>query len=183
MKHLVANLLLIIGAGFLMASGFLIWQRNVPSRLAFAAVEMAQPTAHTNLTPKIISIPDLRIALPIIAAIHTKSWEVTSEGVSYLTSSPIPGEMGNSILYGHNWPNLLGRLTQARPGQLIEIRFSDGSQKEFEIKYTAEVTPDQSHILSQTQDHRITIYTCSGFLDSKRFVVVAIAREDASSEL
>ena len=41
------------------------------------------------------------------------------------------------------------------------------------IEYTQVVTPDQTHILAPSDDRRVTLYTCTGFLDRKRFVVTA----------
>lgn len=130
------------------------------------------------MAPIGLVIKSVGIELPILPARIQRGgvWESTPRGVSYLSSSPLPGESGNSILYGHNWPNLLGSLPQVKPGSSIEIVFADGSRKKFVITFTSLVTPDQSHILAPTADSRITLYTCAGFLDSRRFVVTAIAQ-------
>ena len=82
--------------------------------------------------------------------------------------------MGNSVLYGHNFPSILGSLTKIKPNDKIEIIMSNGEKKIFTVKYTSIVGQDQTHILSQTKDARITVYTCTGFLDTKRFVATAI---------
>jgi len=125
--------------------------------------------------PELLIVKDLNINLPIYPAqINDGKWEATGKGVSYLSSSPIPGELGNSVFYGHNWKSILGDLTKAKPGQTIEILYADGTKKEFEIMFTQVVTPDQTQILEESNDIRITLYTCTGFLDTKRFVVTAI---------
>lgn len=85
----------------------------------------------------------------------------------------MPGEPGNSILYGHNWTSLFGNLPKTKPGERVDIGFSDGSMQQFIVEYTSIVSPDEIEIIEQTEDTRITLYTCTGFLDSKRFVVVA----------
>jgi len=90
-----------------------------------------------------------------------------------LLDSPIPGRIGNSIFYGHNWTSLLGNLVNAKPGQEISIAFGSGEIERFKISYVQVVKPSQTDILNQTNDRRITLYTCTGFLDSKRLVVVA----------
>ena len=41
------------------------------------------------------------------------------------------------------------------------------------IKADKEVKPNAVEILESADDSRLTIYTCSGFLDTARFVVVA----------
>lgn len=174
------RVLIYFGIFCLTLAGFLYWQRTTPTRLEFdtGKIESASVSS-TNLEPRAIIIRDLAIELPIYpASIKGAKWEATSKGVSYLSSTPVPGEVGNSVIYGHNWKSILGNLVKARPGQAIEVLYSDGSRKEFEIKYTQVVTPDQTQILDQTGDKRITLYTCTGFLDSKRFVVTAILSED-----
>lgn len=75
-------------------------------------------------------------------------------------------------MYGHNWTNLLGSLTKIKTGDTIEIVYVDNSKKEFVVKLIQEVEPDNISILNNTDDKRLTIYTCSD-LDSKRFIVVA----------
>ena len=124
--------------------------------------------------PVAIAIKGLNINLPIIPAeIHSTQWDTTTKGVSWLDNSPEPGENGNSILYAHNWTSLFGNLPKVKPGQKIQIGFKDNTKKNFLVQNTAIVKPNQLGILDQTTDKRITLYTCTGFMDSKRFVVTA----------
>ena len=178
MKIIVSALLISTGIILLFLTGFLIWQRNSPARLAFKVSEIKSAPKQvvlTDLRPVSILLPASNIELPIIQTeLKDGKWLATSKGVSYLISSPIPGEVGNSVLYGHNWPNLLGKLPKVKPGEIISVKFSDGSIKNFPVQYTLIVTPDQTQILNPTSDSRITIYTCTGFLDNKRFVAVGI---------
>lgn len=76
-------------------------------------------------------------------------------------------------MYGHNWTSILGNLPKVKTGDVITVTMHDGKKKDFRIEYTAVVTPDQDYIIDNTNDVRLTLYTCTGFLDSKRFVVVA----------
>ena len=169
----------LLGVMLIFFSAYLVWQRHTPTRLSFDTTSVGEGS-HVSLlnSPSRIRIERLNIDLPIIGAdLEQGKWKATDRGVSYLTSTALPGEMGNSVLYGHNWPNLLGRLVNIKPGDLIEIQSSDGSLRRFRVAYTTTVTPDQTHILAQTDDARLTIYTCSGFLDSKRFVATAILEQ------
>lgn len=127
--------------------------------------------------PAKLIIPALKLELPISPAdIRGTRWEASTTGVSHLATSPIPGEVGNSVLYGHNWPNLLGNLPKIKLGQRLGVIFQDGSEKEFTVILTQTVDPNQTGILSPTEDIRVTLYTCAGFLDRKRFVVTAVLR-------
>jgi len=71
----------------------------------------------------------------------------------------------------------LGNLEKAKSGQVIEIEFKNGEKKHFLIQRLATVWPDQKSVLYPSEDKRITLYTCTGFLDSKRFVVVATTQD------
>lgn len=165
----------IIGIILLLSAAFLIWQRYTPQRLAFNSYPTGGTGTQTSQkTPVRIDIARLNIALPVIPMSITQGkWSATDKGIAYLSGTPLPGDPGNSILYGHNWPNLLGKLVYIVPGDAIKITFSDGTIKRFLVAYTTTVTPDETHILSKSSDTRITLYTCTGFLDSKRFVAVA----------
>lgn len=174
------KLFVVFGATCLFLAAFLIWQRNTPRRLSFRvdSLHTQQTSVVSSKIPRTLIIKDLGIELPVIGAkLENGRWEATGDGVSYLVSSAVPGEVGNSILYGHNWPNLLGKLPKAKPGQDIYVVFDDGTTKRFVIEYTSVVTPDQTHILGPSRDARLTIYTCTGFLDTKRFVVTAVVKE------
>lgn len=184
MTRLVSFLLITLGLISIVLGSALLWQRYNPNRLAFSRSYnvFRRPAGKVgisyngNLEPKRLIVPRAGIDLPILSAeIKDGKWESTTEGVSYLSSTPSPGERGNSVLYGHNYSNLLGSLHKVRPGQRIEIIMSDGNKRFFTVAFVSVVTPDQTHILSPSADKRLTIYTCTGFLDSKRLVVTAIA--------
>ncbi len=178
MKKFIAVVLILFGIVSLSFSAYLIHERNDSHTVSFTAYPVTVPTQKKQVTsPVKIRIASQHISLPIApATIKNNEWQLSAEGVSYLTESPIPGEYGNSILYGHNWTSLLGRLPHVKPGDQIEIQYADNHISYFEVAYTAIVSPEQTSILAPSKDHRITIYTCTGFLDTKRFVAVGILK-------
>ena len=174
----LANPLKLLGIILISLSLISIFQRYSPTRLSFAFDPDSQNISSINSsqTPQRIQIENLNINLPIEpSSIKNSKLEISSRGVSYLTSTPLPGQTGNSILYGHNYTNILGNLTKIKPGEIVRIYYTDGSFKDFEVSYTLEVSPKDSKVLENSTDTRITLYTCSGFLDTKRFVAVAIS--------
>jgi len=178
MRNLLANFFIISGIILLLVSTYFFWQRNNPNRLAFKNSEKVVLSGNEQneiSKPITLVIEDLGIYLPVIPAANNNGrWATTTDGVSYLSSSVVPGETGNSIFYGHNYKNILGNLRKAEVGQTVKVVFDNGTEKYFKVKYIQTVTPDQIDILANSDDKRITIYTCSGFLDTKRFVVTAI---------
>ncbi len=181
MKRIVSALLLLMGIGCFAMCWYLYWERTAPKNLSFVGPMQAQiskPTKNTK-RPIELKISALNLDLPIIPShLSQGTWETTTQGVSYLTSSPLPGDLGNSILYGHDFVSILGKLPQSHPGEDITITYSDKSQKTFVITYTSIVSPTQIDILHQSRDARITLYTCTGFFDTQRFVVVALLKKN-----
>lgn len=173
----VSKALITCGTLSILFGLYLMWQRNNPLRISFENPNVAVKEVDSNKEysmPVKIKIEARNIELPIIPQkLIGTNWQVTDKGVTYLTDSPIPGTVGNSILYGHNWTKLLGNLTLVTPGDAIEIAYANGQVKNFKVTNTQVVDPSQVSILKNTTDRRITIYTCTGLLDSKRFVVVA----------
>jgi len=175
MRKLLSSAFIISGIIVLLFSFFLILHRNNPNRLSFDINNMNSSQNQSELVPIGIKISSINVNLPIVySSIADGKWEATENGVSYLSQSVIPGEIGNSILYGHNWRSILGNLPKVKPGDLIEIYYENGTKKTFEVSFTQIVEPTQTSILDNTEDTRITLYTCTGFLDTKRFVVTAV---------
>ena len=99
-------------------------------------------------------------------------WIISETGASYLSSSVLPGKVGNSVIYGHNKTEILGGLPRVSAGDLIFVVLASGDFVKYQVFETKEVLPSQVEILESSDDSRLTIYTCSGFLDQARFVVV-----------
>ncbi len=173
MKKFLSSVFLVTGAFFLLFGFYLSYIRYSPKSLAFETTQAETGITHTNL-PKILKIDSANIFLPIIPSkITGRKWETTPNGVSFLTQSAIPGNTGNSVFYGHNWSSVLGNLTRVKPGDKVEITMEHGKKYVYEVEYVATVEPTQTSVIEDIGDTRITIYTCTGFLDTKRFVVVA----------
>lgn len=177
MRKFSGKLLIFTGIACLLTAGYFLFQRVNPNRLKFegyipeAEVSTDKPVG----VPKHLIIKELGVNLEVVPAnVINDRWETTYDGVSYLASSPVPGTVGNSIFYGHNWSSLLGNLKNASPGQIIEIIDDAGRVTRFEVNFVQVVGPDEKSILDQTSDNRLTLYTCTGFLDTKRLVVTAI---------
>lgn len=177
---LISKILITIGLLFIGIGSFLLWERNNPTRLSFETYKSTN-YINSNIIPVRIKIKSIGVNLPIVpATIDNNEWKTSKHAVSYLSNSPIPGKKGNSVLYGHNWNTLLGNLNKLKPGEQIEIEYSNGTSVIFSVNTMGVVTPDQTHVLSPSNDVRITLYTCTGFLDSKRLVVTALLENTIS---
>src|SRR5437762_625208 len=153
---ILANLLIIFGILWCLLGGYYFWLRNNPNRLTFTNYHQTTTVIKSDKKqsqPQRIIISDLGIDLLLVASrVTNNKWETTNNGASYLSSSPIPGNTGNSVIYGHNWVSLFGKLVNAKPGQKVEVVFADGSKKKFIIEYTSTVVPTQASILAPSKD-------------------------------
>ncbi len=173
----IRNFLFIaIGLGALLYGVQELVLRFAPKTVALPTIVPPAAEAQVGETalPTRLVIPTLALDLPVIPAhVRRGVWSTTTHGVSYLTTSPLPGESGNMILYGHNYARLLGNLGKVKPGQAILIYRGDVAYT-YTVHFVGVVDPTDTYIVENTADHRLTLYTCTGFLDTKRLVVTAL---------
>lgn len=127
-----------------------------------------------NVHPVNLYIPRLSKVLAVSDGFALDDrWTISQTGVSFLTTSALPGAGGNTVLYGHNRQEILGDLDKLEAGDDIYVSLTSGQIYHFKVDHTSQIQPTQVDILSPTPSSRLTIYTCSGFLDQSRFVVFA----------
>lgn len=101
-------------------------------------------------------------------------WTIAKDKASYLVASALPGQAGNIIIYGHNTREILGNIRALKGKEKITLTLRDGTTRLYQVTTIAEVSPGNPALLTQTQSETLTLYTCSGLLDSQRFVVRAV---------
>ncbi len=123
--------------------------------------------------PKQIIIPSLGIDLAVNKAKVVEGyWEVFTDSAGWGEGSGIPGANGNQVIFAHARKGLFLSLRQVREEMKIEV-VTDDSQYTYEIIEIKEVYPYQTEVIEPTDDETLTLYTCSGFADSKRLIVIA----------
>lgn len=132
------------------------------------SVTVASPNYPTHLT--IPWFVDVDIDPQVFVS---GKWSVSQNHASYLVSSALPGNPGNIILYGHNKRTIMGNIRVLKGYEKITLTLADGSTRTYQIESMKQVSPTQTDLLSPTDTETLTLYTCSGFMDSQRFVVRA----------
>lgn len=123
--------------------------------------------------PSRIIIPGLKIDLPIVEAkVVNGLWELSETSASHGVGSANPGEFGNTVVFAHARDELFGPLRNIKQGNIIYILTKDRWHK-YEVKQTKLVEPNEVQVIAPTPDETLTLYTCDGFLDSKRLIIVA----------
>ncbi|HZZ98688.1 MAG TPA: sortase [Candidatus Saccharimonadia bacterium] len=162
-------------AGFLTIQHFLV----VPSEFSVHALE-EQQYADASIThpraqlPSRLILPDERIDLPIFqSAILNGEWQLSTKGVSILSTTTHATRQEGYILYGHNWPVLLGNVSKAKIGEPLLLEYPDGSSEQYKIESVFRVSPKSVDVLDLAKSQTVLLYTCTGFLDTERLVVLA----------
>ncbi|MFZ5365999.1 MAG: sortase [Patescibacteria group bacterium] len=142
--------------------------------LSFSEVPKLAEEAPEELFPTQILIPKVRINLSVFPSKASGvSWEISEKGASYLLGSGIPGRIGNVIIYGHNKRNLFGPIRWLKQQDEIKVVNKKGEEFIYKIRETKIVSPNEVSVLAPTEEPTLTLYTCTGFMDSQRFVVIA----------
>lgn len=166
--QITSLLLIILGAAILITVSFNRFSQQ------FSPVSAPKVESPYQAQPVKLYIPKLQKPLIVSNGIVVNNrWQISETGVSYLTASAVPGKVGNSVIYGHNKTEILGNLPRVVSGDFVYVIMKSGDIVKYQVFETKEVSPNQVEILNQTADTRLTIYTCTGFLDTARFVVLA----------
>jgi len=121
-----------------------------------------------------LKIAKAKISLSVEESeINNGNWEVSRDGASHLNTSQVPGNDGNIVIYGHNKSNILGSLNSVKIGDEVVVTTRDNENHIYKVKSIEVVSPSRVDVINPTDKEVLTIYTCTGLLDSKRLVVKA----------
>lgn len=124
--------------------------------------------------PKKLVIGD-KVDISLDEAVLTgKVWQVSPTNGSYLMNSARLGKVGNMIIYGHNRKPILGNLKQVKVGEEIKLFDVMGKEWPYRVVKTVVVNPKDTSWLQETDIPTLTVYTCTGLLDSQRLIVRAV---------
>lgn len=123
--------------------------------------------------PRKIVIPSLSIDLPVKhARVISGYWEVFENSAGWGEGSGVPGKPGNQVIFAHARPGLFLPLRKIDLGMRVYV-LTGSSWFEYKVSEIKEVYPNQTEVIKPSVDERLTLYTCSGFADRKRLIVVA----------
>ncbi len=167
-----SGLLVIIGALILIGSS-IVYKAYGQLPVSSEIPTVDQSTFNPAFIPEQITISSI-IDIPITVGDYVdEKWTDSQTEAVYYAGSATPLAGGNTIIYAHNTSSLFGKLKQVTTGDVVALRLSDGTIRQYQVKSTNVVDPSQIEPLQPSQTEKLTLYTCSGFLDSQRLVVVA----------
>jgi LPXTG-site transpeptidase (sortase) family protein len=168
--------LIYLGLGVLFFLIYFSWRFHKERILSFTSTEAVSAVSFGNRGEIPVWIKSYPLGVDVKiqeSRIENGVWQVFPDSASHLESSARIGEDGNIIIYGHNKNNILGPIRWAKEGTLIELFDQKGNKYLYEVFKTDTVSPDNLSYILPTKEEILTVYTCTGFLDSKRFIAVA----------
>ncbi len=137
--------------------------------------EAMKQTEVITYDPYIIEIERIGLKIEVVeSGIVDGVWEVSDKAANHLDISADPGGGGNILLYAHNRDNLFGPIKFLKRDDLIKIIDGSGNVHKYRVESAFETDPSDVKIASNTESEVLTIYTCSGLFDRKRFVIRAV---------
>lgn len=125
----------------------------------------------THDRPTRIVVDGLKIDLEVSEAkVVDGYWEVFEDKAGWGEGSGFPGEPGNEVIFAHARKGLFSSLKKAKAGMIIKV-IGESGEYEYEINEIKTVKPNETEVISQTEDEMVTLYTCSGFDNQKRLIV------------
>lgn len=123
--------------------------------------------------PTRIVIPSLSIDLPVVEApVINGYWETSDTSASHGAGSSIPGQNGNIVIFAHARQGLFLPLRNIQTGADVYV-MTKNKWYQYKVMDTKLVYPNQTQVIAPTRDQTLTLYTCDGYFDEKRFITVA----------
>ena len=180
----------VILALIILVTGFVILSPFIPA-LQFWYKDRFSTVERTNLTtqvegpateadytgPNKIVIPSIFIDQPILEGPNIYT---ANEGIWRLPWTSTPDRGGNTVLIGHRFmysqtPAVFYNLDKIRLGDRMAV-FWDNTRYVYEVDEIKTVSPQQIDVEAQTDDSRLTLYTCTPLWTSNNRLVI-IAKE------
>lgn len=153
--------------GVLLMLIFVAWRFYQVRILSFNIKEITQ-VEYSGINPSHIKAYPVGVDIDIKpAVINNGVWPIFNDSAGYVVNG------NNLIIYGHNKNNIFGPIRWMKVDNQIELMSTDGDLFKFKVITTDIVEPNNLNYIQKTSDETLTLYTCTGFLDSKRFIVVA----------
>ncbi|OGM76420.1 hypothetical protein A2210_00225 [Candidatus Woesebacteria bacterium RIFOXYA1_FULL_40_18] len=165
--------LILIILGSILILVFAGWRFYTARILSFEG-QVQEAVAKEGYRPVSIKISSINLSLDVSeGAVADGVWQISKTGASHLNVSVNPGEGGNTVIYGHNKNSLFGPIRWLEKGAEIEVSDENGNKYIYVVSETLEVTPDKIDYVLPKSEEVLTLYTCTGLFDSKRFIVIA----------
>jgi len=123
--------------------------------------------------PVRVIIPSVNIDAEVIeASIVDGYWQTATDSASFGLGSSYPQESGNTVIFAHARPGLFENLRLIKKEMPVYL-MTEKDWFAYKVLEVKNVLPNQIEVVSPTKDKTLTLYTCSGYRDTYRLVVIA----------
>jgi sortase A len=167
-RRLLAFLLVLVGAGVLVASALALFWSDELQRIYMPSLPRVQQDArHTDLHAQkvelgkpigMLEIPRLGLSSIVVEGDDATALLV---GVGHLADTPLPWHDGNSVLAAHR-DTFFRPLAGIRRNDVIRFSTAD-AELEYVVKETMIVEPTAVEVLDPTETATLTLITCYPF--------------------
>ena len=97
-------------------------------------------------------------------------------GAAHYPESPLPGQAGNAAIAGHRttWGAPFHNIDKMQVGDIVEIETQQGTFR-YEMTEQLIVAPQDTYVLDDVGDNRLTLTACHPKLSSKQRIVIHAA--------
>jgi sortase A len=120
-----------------------------------AALPAKAPAASKDDGLTRVSIPKINLDLIVVEGTNHRSLRL---GPGHLKDTPLPGEMGNSVISAHR-DTFFRHIYELSKGDEIQVR-RDGRTYTFQVIGKKIVEPNDLSVVQNTADARLTLITC-----------------------
>jgi sortase A len=170
----VAVLAILVVVGFQGPLGH-VWYQARQQNLA-ADLNAKRPKVAKGQALGIIQIPKINLNLIVVEGDGPTELR---GGPGHRTGTPVPGQAGNSLIFGHRsgWGAPLSGLAQLQPNDHVDIKVrAQTAPVQFTVVSVARVRPNDVRLLAPSDDHRVTLITGTGArFSDERLVVSAVS--------
>lgn len=152
--------------------GTLVERDPLPA-LAVETSAASAPGAITHAGTR-VRLPRVGIDVSVGGGTARVREEVLLVGAWWHAGTPEPGRgSGNTVLAGHRVRRLFAKLAHVRPGDEVVVDWN-ARRYRYRVERVFTVAPEDTSILDQNGEERLTLYTClPRAFGNKRRVVVA----------
>lgn len=123
--------------------------------------------------PTRFSIGRLDIDLPVHDGVYdsaSQTWTLSTDAVYFATVTTRPNDnRGNTFIYGHNQPQVIGSMQDIKIGDIVTIQTSNNHTFRYAYSHDAIVTPEFTAVLDEdSATPQLTVMTCEGIWSEAR---------------
>ena len=144
-----------------------------------APLGLGPPPSPAGDAIAILKIPKIGVEKTVVQGV---SLGMLKRGPGHYPTTPLPGQPGNAAIAGHRttYGAPFFRLNELDPGDPILVTTRQGKFR-YEVLEKRIVRPNETAVLTQTEDNRLTLTTCNPrFSAAQRLVVIAVLKGEAA---